>query len=61
MRNLLDLNHLETIENLIRKSGYKAKIDEKLIDQIEITRFQSRKSSVEVTKYIQIRNSNANA
>lgn len=54
----LDFNHLQTLENLIRKSGCKAEITKELIDKIEVTRFQSRKSSVEVTKYIQIRNKN---
>ena len=52
----LDLNHKETIENLIRKSGFKTKVDDKLFHKIEVTRFQSHKSSMEVSNYIQIRN-----
>ncbi len=51
----IGLDHESALNQLIRKSGYNQKIDENLLNRLEVTRFQSRISSVEVKQYIQMR------
>ncbi len=36
-------NHIETIDSLLRKGGYKAKITNDLRDNISVTRYKSEK------------------
>lgn len=53
---LLEFNHEEALHSLVKKSGYKGPVDDSFLKTLKITRFQTRKSSVDVKYYIQIRN-----
>ena len=39
-------NHKETLDNLIRKAGYKGRIDETLRRHVKVVRFQSSKTGL---------------
>lgn len=53
---MLGFDHKTALKQLIRKSGYTKEITEDLLKRLKVTRFQSKKASVDVTKYIHIRN-----
>ncbi|CAJ0951826.1 unnamed protein product, partial [Mesorhabditis belari] len=48
--------HIETVDNLIKKSGYRGKIDEQLRRSLRVVRFQSSKSNLSYQDYITYRN-----
>ncbi|OON20605.1 AMMECR1 protein [Opisthorchis viverrini] len=48
-------NHLETIDSLLRKGGYRGPISESLRQSIRLTRYRSEKLSVPATEYLRAR------
>lgn len=42
----------EAVDSLIRKSGYRGRIDDKLRRKIELTRYKSSKKEVSYNEYI---------
>lgn len=54
-------DHLETIMNLIRKSGYRGRIDETLLLSLRVTRYQSVKCTVDFQQFWQWKAANQNS
>ncbi|TGZ61617.1 hypothetical protein CRM22_007894 [Opisthorchis felineus] len=48
-------SHLETIDSLLRKGGYRGPISESLRQSIRLTRYRSEKLSVPATEYLRAR------
>ncbi|CAI5443869.1 unnamed protein product [Caenorhabditis angaria] len=50
-------NHVQTIDNLIKKSGFSGKIDENLRNSLKCVRFQSQKFVLSYNDYVAYKNS----
>jgi AMMECR1 domain-containing protein len=55
-----DWDHMETITNLIRKSGYRGRIDEKLLLSLRVTRYQSHKTTIDFAEFWRWKRTNQN-
>lgn len=49
---------IETLEHLLRKSGFRSKITSTLYQQIKITRYQSRKCTATYAEYLEYKSRN---
>jgi len=47
-------DHRESIVSLVKKSGYRGKVTEKLLSRIRIVRYQSSKHSISYEEYVSI-------
>uniref|UniRef100_A0A7S2XXU3 AMMECR1 domain-containing protein n=1 Tax=Fibrocapsa japonica TaxID=94617 RepID=A0A7S2XXU3_9STRA len=49
-------NHMEAIESLIRKAGYRRTITKQVLESVSVTRYQSSKTGVDYRQYCAMRN-----
>jgi len=55
MKRLLGWTHEQTIKSLLRKSGYYHQVDGKVLEKVQLTRYESQDYSMHYSEYARIR------